>query len=162
MNLIEEAIKLRNEGNKEEALERLLHIKNTIENDQSAQIRYQIAWTYDSLGLEKEAVPYYLEAISMGIQGEDRSGALLGLGSTYRSLGQYEAAENILRQGIEEFPNHREFRVFLAMVQYNLKEYASAMRLLLEEIAENSNHSGVQSYRQAIAFYADKLDQRWD
>ncbi|MEK5057448.1 hypothetical protein BK126_16020 [Paenibacillus sp. FSL H7-0326] len=162
MNLIEEAIKLRNEGNKEEALERLLHIKNTIENDQAAQIRYQIAWTYDSLGLEKEAVPYYLEAISMGIQGEDRSGALLGLGSTYRSLGQYEAAENILRQGIEEFPNHREFRVFLAMVQYNLKEYASAMRLLLKEIAENSNHSGVQSYRQAIAFYADKLDQRWD
>lgn len=44
----------------------------------------------------------------------------------------------------------------------NLKEYAVAMRLLLEEIAENSSNSGVQSYRKAIAFYADKLDQRWD
>ncbi|MFD1138182.1 tetratricopeptide repeat protein [Paenibacillus urinalis] len=162
MDLIEEAVNLRNEGNKEEALERLLHIKNRSETEEAAQLSYQIAWTYDSLGLEQEAVPYYLEAISMGIQGEDRSGALLGLGSTYRNLGQYEAAENVLRQGIEEFPDNREFRVFLAMVQYNLKEYASAMRLLLEEIAENSNHSGVQSYRQAIAFYADKLDQRWD
>ncbi|SFS57670.1 tetratricopeptide repeat protein [Paenibacillus sp. 453mf] len=162
MNLIGEAIKLRNEGNKEEALERLLQLLNTIEAEQAAQLNYQIAWTYDSLGLEKEAVPYYLDAISMGIQGEDRSGALLGLGSTYRTLGQYEAAENVLRQGIDEFPENKEFRVFLAMVQYNLKEYAVAMRLLLEEIAENSSNSGVQSYRKAIAFYADKLDQRWD
>lgn len=162
MNLIGKAIKLRNEGNKEEALERLLQLLNTIEAEQAAQLNYQIAWTYDSLGLEKEAVPYYLDAISMGIQGEDRSGALLGLGSTYRTLGQYEAAENVLRQGIDEFPENKEFRVFLAMVQYNLKEYAVAMRLLLEEIAENSSNSGVQSYRKAIAFYADKLDQRWD
>ncbi|MFD1127361.1 tol-pal system YbgF family protein [Paenibacillus provencensis] len=117
MNLIGEAIKLRNEGNKEEALERLLQLLNTIEAEQAAQLNYQIAWTYDSLGLEKEAVPYYLDAISMGIQGEDRSGALLGLGSTYRTLGQYEAAENVLRQGIDEFPENKEFRVFLAMVQ---------------------------------------------
>ncbi|MCM3781404.1 tetratricopeptide repeat protein [Neobacillus mesonae] len=162
MDMIQEAMQLRNEGNKEEALEQLLEFKNTNEAYNEAQLNYQIAWTYDSLGLEKEAVPYYVEAISMGLEGEDRSGALLGLGSTYRTLGQYEEAEKILQQGIEEFPQHHEFIVFMAMVQYNLREYNKAMQLLLKEIHTNSKDERVQRYNRAIQFYTDKLDQVWD
>ncbi|MCU6340373.1 tetratricopeptide repeat protein, partial [Enterobacter quasiroggenkampii] len=91
-----------------------------------------------------------------------RPGALLGLGSTYRTLGQYENAKEILAQGVSEFPNHRELKVFYAMVLYNVGEHAKAMNLLLTELVDTTNDAGIASFEKAIRFYADKLDQIWD
>ncbi|TCP68322.1 tetratricopeptide repeat protein [Baia soyae] len=52
---------------------------------------YVSAWSHDVLCLESEAIPYYERAIELGLSKEDDlEGALLGLGSTYRVLGQYE------------------------------------------------------------------------
>ena len=133
----------------------------TIKPD-DAVLQYQMAWACDSLGEEHAAVPYYERAIALGLTGDDLRGALLGLGSTYRTLGNYTQAAEILQQGLSTFDDGCEFAVFLAMAYYNLERHQEAMQLLLQTIADTSNDAKIQRYRRAIAFYADKLDQTWD
>lgn len=153
------AIKLRESGQHEEAKAILMDLVK--QEPLNSSIWYQLAWVHDVLGLEKEAVPYYLKAIELGLSGEDRKGALLGLGSTYRTLGMYEESEKIFINAINEYPEQREFQVFYAMVLYNLKEYDKAMEILLNQISETSDDEGIQKYKRAIAFYSNKLDQVW-
>jgi len=154
------AVNLRREGQGEKAKLRMLELLE--EFGESAELLYELASTHDNLGLERQAVPYYVRSLELGLGAPDRAEALLGLGSTYRALGEYEQAENVLRAAAAEYPEHRELRVFLAMALHNLGKHAEAMELLLKEIADHSSHIGVQSYQKAIAFYADRLDKVWD
>jgi tetratricopeptide (TPR) repeat protein len=128
----------------------------------SGVVYYQSAWLMDTQGKERAAVPYYEQAIALGLPPDDLRGALLGLGSTYRSLGEYAKAADVLRRGMTEFPHGQEFATFLAMALYNLGEHAEAMELLLRVAAETSTNDGVQKYKRAILFYADKLDEVWE
>ncbi|MEI5031941.1 tetratricopeptide repeat protein [Streptomyces sp. CA-278952] len=157
-DLLEEADRLRTEGRPEEARERLLAL--TTEYPDDAEVAYRTAWIHDALGLESEAVPYYERALANPeLAAEDRSGALLGLGSTYRILGRYGQAVETLRRGVEEFPDNGSLRAFLAMALYNTDEHHEAMRLLLELTATTSNDPHVQGYRRAIEHYAKDLDE---
>ncbi|OAB36949.1 hypothetical protein PMSD_10010 [Paenibacillus macquariensis subsp. defensor] len=125
-------------------------------------IWYQCACVHDNLGKEREAIPFYLQALELGILGEERQGALLGLGSTYRTLGMYEQSKEIFERAIKEYPERREFQVFYAMVKFNLEEYSDAMEILLKQLIETSNDDGIQSYQRAILFYSNKLSQIWE
>lgn len=87
--------------------------------------------------------------------------APFGTGSTYRTLGQYEQSENVLRQAIENYPEHKEFQVFYAMTLYNLRQNDQAMGILLHLLADTSSDPGITEYARAINFYADKLDLIW-
>ncbi|MEO2203896.1 tetratricopeptide repeat protein [Paenibacillus pabuli] len=160
MSQLEQAIRLRQDGKMQEAIE-LLH-KMAEKDPGNAGVWYQLAWAHDSLGLEREAVPYYEKALSQGLSGEDRAGAILGLGSTYRTLGQYEQAKKWLEVGMEEFPAQREFEVFYAMVLYNMGEHAEAMKRLLIQLADTSTDRGIHDYSRAIRFYSDQLDRIWE
>ncbi|WP_440119013.1 tetratricopeptide repeat protein [Paenibacillus sp. QZ-Y1] len=160
MSVLERAIFLRQEGKIQEAIELLQ--ETAVEDPENAQVWYQLAWAHDSLGLEQEAVPHYERALSLGLPGEDRAGAILGLGSTYRTLGQYAQAKAWFEKGMSEFPEHREFEVFYAMVLYNLGEHAEAMQRLLVQLADTSSDKGITDYSRAIRFYADQLDRVWN
>ncbi|MCM3628435.1 tetratricopeptide repeat protein [Paenibacillus glycanilyticus] len=160
MDELEKAIKLRESGQLEEARSNLLSLTELY--PQNPSVWYQCAWVHDAMGLEKEAVPFYAKALELGLTGEDREGAYLGLGSTYRTLGRYEEAKAIFVEAISIYPDNREFRVFYAMVLYNLKEHGSAMEILLKQLAETSQDKGIQAYQRAIQFYSDKLDQTWE
>ncbi len=83
------------------------------------------------------------------------------MGSTYRCIGEYQKAKETFEIALEKFPEGNEFKVFLSMVYYNLKEHAKAMELLLNNIAETSKDENVTQYQRAIKFYADKLDETW-
>ncbi|MGG6311715.1 tetratricopeptide repeat protein [Paenibacillus macerans] len=159
-SLIHKAIERRNAGQAEEARLILLELLDT--EPDNPELLCQLAWTHDVLGREREAVPYYKKALVCGLSEEQRPGALLGLGSTYRTLGEYAKAKKILEQGLRQHPRRKEFGVFLAMALYNLGEHAEAMRLLLTELSSSSAEEGIREYARAIGFYADKLDQVWD
>ncbi len=154
-----EAIRLREAGRLEESRALLLELVAAHGDD--ARVHYQTAWTHDRLGLEREAVPYYERALALGLDGDDLAGALLGLGSTYRALGDYERAVATLRRGAEAFPERRVMEVFLAMALYNAGHHREAMERLLRALAETSSDESIRRYQRAIAFYADKLDQTW-
>lgn len=157
---IEDAVELRSSGRAEEAKTMLLHLLSA--DGSNAELHYQLAWTHDVLGLEREAVPYYEQSLALGLpDAEQKAGAVLGLGSTYRTLGQYTESRALLEQGVHEFPQRAEFKAFLAMTLHNLGEHAEAMELLLKLLAETSAAPGIQDYRKAITFYSDKLGQVW-
>ncbi|WP_238649342.1 tetratricopeptide repeat protein [Paenibacillus piscarius] len=157
---IEAAVELRSSGRAEEAKTMLLQLLPA--DGDNAELHYQLAWTHDVLGLEREAVPYYEQSLALGLPDDEQTaGAMLGLGSTYRTLGQYAESRELLEQGVVEFPQRAEFKAFLAMTLHNLGEHAEAMELLLKLLAETSAAPGIQEYHKAILFYADKLEQVW-
>jgi tetratricopeptide (TPR) repeat protein len=156
---MQDAVALRSAGRAEEA--RALLLDMLAEEGASAELLYQLAWTHDVLGLERAAVPYYEQSLALGLAYEQRAGALLGLGSTYRTLGEYSRAREVLQQGAREYPERAEFPAFLAMALHNLGEHGAAMEILLKLLAETSADKGIKEYSKAISFYADKLDQIW-
>lgn len=122
-----------------------------------AEINYQLAWTCDVLGREAEALPYYEKAIALGLPANELSGALIGLGSTLRNLGQPERSAAVLRSGRAQFPENREFDVFLALTLHDLGHHAEALKLTLEALCDTTDDPGLTAYQRALRFYAGKL-----
>ncbi|MFJ7677017.1 tetratricopeptide repeat protein [Peribacillus sp. NPDC097198] len=126
-----------------------------------AVFQYQMAWCYDNLGLETEAVPHYEKAIQLGLPPKDLEGAYLGLGSTYRSIGRYVEAQNLFEEALLLFPDSEQIKVFYSMTLYNLKQYEKAMAVLLNTLVETTSDESILQYKEAIVFYSDKLNQTW-
>jgi tetratricopeptide (TPR) repeat protein len=120
-----------------------------------------MAWLYDVQGREREAVPYYVRAIAGDLPDEERRGALLGLGSTYRALGEYPEAVGVLGRGVSEFPADRAMQTFLALALYNIGEHRQAVDLLLKHLVETTSDPGIRSYEKALRFYTGRLDEVW-
>jgi tetratricopeptide (TPR) repeat protein len=156
--LLAEGIAWRKAGRLDEARERMLGLSREFPDD--GLVAYQTAWVHDRLGLEREAVPFYLKALSSGqLSAEDRLGALTGCGSTLRILGRYEEAVELLEGGRCEFPGDGGLAAFLAMALYNAGRYREATSMLLRLVAASSTAPNVESYRAAIEYYADDLDK---
>ncbi|WP_374056262.1 tetratricopeptide repeat protein [Rossellomorea sp. FM04394] len=156
---IEEAIALRESGECAASIERW---KRLIQGDpDNGFLHYQCAWTHDKMGLESKAVPYYENSIQMGLDDKDLQGAYLGLGSTYRTLGEYEKSKSVFEKGIRRFPENKAMTVFYAMTLYNLNKHSQAMELLLNCIGESSQDPTIEPYKKAITFYAGQLDVVW-
>ncbi|WP_328177745.1 tetratricopeptide repeat protein [Peribacillus frigoritolerans] len=81
------------------------------------------------------------------------------MGSTYRTIGEYEKSRRTLESGLAKFPGEKALLVFRAMAFYNLGQHDLAMESLLKIIAETSRDQEIQSYAKAIEFYSDKLDK---
>jgi len=153
------AINLRNAGRKKESNELLVKMVEKFPDD--AFINYQCAWSFDVLGDESAAVPYYENAINLGLTGKDLEGAIVGLGSTYRTLGEYEKSKHVLLKGMDLFPNNKAIQVFYSLTLYNLKEHDRAMELLLTCLIDTSSDNEILSYKKALNFYSDKLNETW-
>ncbi|MBL8519841.1 MAG: tetratricopeptide repeat protein [Betaproteobacteria bacterium] len=154
------AIQLRADNQHTEALAILLDLVERHPHD--AKVNYELACTYDSQGVEDEAIGFYEHAIQHGLEGEDLRGALLGLGSSYRCVERFGDSARTLQKGAAQFPEADEFDIFLALTRYNLGEHAEAMRLLLSHIARHSDDPAVRRYQRAIGFYAEHLEPPYD
>ncbi|SES63392.1 Tetratrico peptide repeat-containing protein [Oceanobacillus limi] len=157
---LDKAIKLRSNGDykgSNNILQRLAE-----EFPESASVNYQCAWSFDLMGEEAKAVAYYEKAISLGLPSKEMEGALIGLGSTYRTLGEYEKSKSTLLKGMEQFPNNNAIKTFYAMTLYNLNEHQEAMELILTCLTNTTKDTNILSYKRAIDFYSDKLDEVWE
>lgn len=159
MNDLSKAILYRSEGKLTESNEILQALAK--DDPISAEINYQCAWSFDVLGKEAEAVPYYEKALQLGLNNEDTLGAIIGLGSTYRTLGSYKESKAVFESGLARFPENNALKTFYAMTLYNVEEHAKAMEILLTCLFQTSVDPDITSYKRAIGFYADKLDKTW-
>lgn len=157
VELVKEALELRKDNKNKESNQLLLKIVE--EYPDNAFVNYQCAWSFDVLGEESKAVPFYEKAIEQGLSEKDLEGAILGLGSTYRTLGEYEKSKSTFLKGIELFPNNRAIQVFYSMTLYNLNEHRKAIEILLNCLINTTTDSEILSYKKAIDFYSDKLDE---
>ncbi|GCF07156.1 tetratricopeptide repeat protein [Dictyobacter arantiisoli] len=160
-----EAIQLREEGRAkqnqtilEQAQALLLELNAAYPND--AEITFQNAVVNDNLGFGKKAVPFYVRALDQGLAGPSLERALLGLGSTYRGLGEYEKAVETLRRGVREFPHNRALQIFLAMALYNSQQYKEAMELALTNLLETTTDEKLQYFKRGLEYYATHLDEQ--
>lgn len=158
-NKLNEAIELRKSGKTQKAMQILTDLLQMHPED--ATINYQAAWTCDSMGDEAAAVPYYEKAIANGLAGEERRGAMLGLGSTYRCLGEYEKSLAVFDRAVQEFPQERSLKVFRALTLYNLGKAEDAVGELLVQLLDTSSDSSIRTYEKALRFYSNKLNQTW-
>jgi tetratricopeptide (TPR) repeat protein len=159
MSPTEQVISLRRAGKHEEACALAVSLAAQFPGD--AELQYQAACVHDFLGREAQAVPFYLAAMSGELSVEHLRSAHLGLGSTYRALGQYVEAEHTLREGLARFPDAAELKVFLAMALHNLGQSKHAVELLLTVLAQSSSDAHIQGYREAILFYAQDIERSW-
>lgn len=159
-NWQEQARKLRAEGSFEKTMAFLR--QRLAEQPDNPVVHYQIAWTHDALGKEADAAPAYEKALSLGLSGEDLEGAYLGLGSTYRCLGDYENSDRVFRRARELFPENGALRAFHALTLYNQKKHSSALELLLKELVRSSKDEHIQAYGKALLFYSEKLDETFE
>ena len=155
-----DADKLRTKNHHEEARQLLVQLAS--EFPTNPVVQYKTACVYDFLGLEREAVPYYHAAIENDLPDAELRAAYLGLGSTYRTLGQYDESKKILLEGLSRFPNANEMKVFLAMTLYNLGENHEAVSSLLKLVTVTSSDEKIRDYERAILFYANDLNKKWD
>ncbi len=157
--LLEEALSSRENGDLEKSNQLLLKLLEV--DPENPYVLYHVAWSFDCLEKESEAIVYYEKAIRNGLGGTDLAEAYLGLGSTYRAIGKYDVAEEIIQKARRQFPNNLALDVFYAMVLYNLNRHSESMEILLRTVAESSSDESVIAYKKAITFYADKLDKVW-
>ena len=126
-----------------------------------AELQYEAACVHDYLGLESQAVPYYLSALAGTLPAAMRRSAYTGLGSTYRTLGMYEVAERTLLEGLHHFPDAAEIKVFLAIVHHNLGRSKVAVESLLVLLARTTCDAQLKAYAPAIEFYAEDIERIW-
>jgi tetratricopeptide (TPR) repeat protein len=157
---IQRAVELQREGQHTEALAILLDLHNSHPDD--ARVNYELASIYDHQGVEDEAIGFYEHAIQCGLSGEELRGALLGLGSSYRCVERFGDAARVLHKGAAEFPDAREFDIFLALTKFNMGDHSEAMRLLLNHIADNTGDLATKKYQRAIAHYAEHLEPPYE
>ena len=160
ISTLKDADKLRAKDRHEEACQLLVQL--AAEFPTNPVVQYKTACVYDFLGREREAIPYYHAAIENDLPETDLRGAYLGLGSTYRTLGQYAESKKILQEGLSRFPDANDIRVFLAMTLYNLGENHEAVSSLLQVITDTTSDEKIESYERAIRFYAEDLNKKWD
>ncbi|WP_438482658.1 tetratricopeptide repeat protein [Oleiharenicola lentus] len=122
-----------------------------------AEINYQLAWTADVLGRMNDALPYYEKAVALGLPPNELSGAMIGLGSTLRQLGQLDRSADVLRSGKLQFPDNAEFDAFLALTLHAQGNHADALRLALEILCDTSEDTGITAYQRALRHAAAKL-----
>ena len=156
---LDDAIALRRADRDLEARQALLDLHS--EHPDDPQVNLQTAWIHDKLGLEAEAVPYYEAAIAAGLEGEDLHDALLGLGSTYRALGEYERAVAVLEDAVATMPGQPDLEVFWAMALYNVGRHKEACATLLRLLVDTTSDDAIRRYEGAVRTYLEDLDRTW-
>ena len=158
----EEAARLMAGGEHDEAERVLLGLLE--ERPEDARANYLMASLCDQRDQERRAVPFYRRALaaSRDLPEENLVGAYLGLGSTYRVLGEYGDSRRVLREGLKRFPADRALSTFLALTLYNLGEHHEATSTLLKNLGETTVDPGLRLYGRALAYYADRLDETFE
>ena len=122
-----------------------------------AEIAYQIAWTCDTLGRTEQAVAAYDKAIALGLPPNEHSNALIGLGSSLRTLGQLDRSADVLHSGQRQFPDNREFDAFLALTLHAQGKHAEALSLALDTLITTTEDPGLTAYGRALRHAASQL-----
>ncbi|GAF16354.1 FOG protein containing TPR repeat [Bacillus sp. JCM 19046] len=143
----------------EKAEQQLLQALEWEQNN--GEVNYLLAANCDMQGLESQAVPYYTKAIELGLKEEDLKEAYVGLGSTYRTLGNYVESEKTLTEGLKRFPDYKPLHVFYSLTLYNLGNYDKAMERLLTSLLETTADPDIQGFKNALDYYAPRLNQVW-
>jgi tetratricopeptide (TPR) repeat protein len=154
---IEKAKNLRDEDELSASQELLLALLK--EHPDDPLVQYEVGGSYDLIGEERQAIPYYMQAISNGLAGDDLRECMIALGSSLRYTNQITASVETLEEAGEKFPDNQSSKVFLGMAYYSDGQYEAAVRTLLEVILDTTEDEDILGYEGALSYYKDNLDE---
>jgi tetratricopeptide (TPR) repeat protein len=157
---INKAKALRREDRLEESQELLLALQQEYPLD--PLVLFEVGGSYDVMGLEPEAIPYYEQAVQQGLEGSDLQECLVCLGSSYRVVGESQEAVDILEDAIEQFPDNNSSKAFLALAYYSNDQVEESVRTLLALLLETTNDENILAYADPLDYYKDNLDEVWE
>jgi predicted Zn-dependent protease len=117
----------------------------------SARAALTEAISLDAAGCEKKAIPLYRLALARGLANEDLHTALIGLGSSLRTVGKTSAAITTLRKARRLFPGDLVVIMFLALAHYNAGQRDLGIRQLGDALLKESTQPRLKSYRRVLA-----------
>jgi tetratricopeptide (TPR) repeat protein len=158
--IIERAKLLRREDELQESQALLLELLQEYPED--PLVLFEVGGSYDVMGLEPDAIPYYERAIEAGLDGSALQECLVCLGSSYRVTGQAGDAVGILEKAVERFPDQNSGRVFLALAYYSNGQDDEATRLLLDLLIKTTSDEDILVYADTLDYYKDNLDEMWE
>ncbi|MBE2222755.1 MAG: tetratricopeptide repeat protein [Anaerolineae bacterium] len=157
---VEEARNLRDEDELEASQEILLALLEQYPDN--ATVLYEVGGSYDVLGEERDAIPYYEQAVDAGLEGDDLQECLICLGSCNRVIGEFEESVEALETAVSQFPDNKSGHVFLALAYYSNDQKEDAMRTLMELLLETTQNEDILAYADVLEFYKDHLEEVWD
>lgn len=135
-----------------------LHARSAAHPD-DAQVQYLVASAYDSAGRESEAMPFYERAFAIGVEQlplTRQPEIFVQAGSTLRNLGRFDAARDLLRDGMARFPGYRALPVFAALVEASAGDERAAMTLLFRVVTMDEDES-LGRFRRSLRWYVEDL-----
>jgi tetratricopeptide (TPR) repeat protein len=155
-----QAKKLRQADELEESQELLLALLEEYPDD--PQVLFEVGGAFDIMGFESEAIPYYQQAIDAGLEGAELHECLICLGSSYRNVGEFDQAVEVLESATDRYPENKSSRAFLALAYYSDEQYEDAVRVLMDLLLETTDDDDILAYADTLDFYKDNLDEVWD
>jgi len=125
-------------------------------------VLFEVGGAYDLLGMEKEAIPFYDQAVDEGLDELELQECLICLGSCYRAIGEFSKAIEVLEQATQQFPEHNSGRAFLALAYYAEGKYEKSVQLLLSLLLETSGDEDIQAYSEPLEYYGSNLNEVWE
>jgi tetratricopeptide (TPR) repeat protein len=117
----------------------------------SALAALKEAMSLDAAGREKQAIPLYRLALARGLANEDLHTALIGLGSSLRTVGKTAAAIATLRKARRLFPRDLVVIMFLALAHYDAGQRDLVIRQLGDALLNESKQPRLADYRRVLA-----------
>lgn len=157
--LIDEAEGFREKGEAKAAID-VLH-EYAEQNLDDTEVGLLLARLYDSIGRERDAIPYYQRVLEADPSDAVLVDAGIGLGSSLRSLGEFEQAITVLERVVERRPDNRAAETFLAMARFNAGQQQEAFETVLRILADSSSDQDIRAYNGALKFYAEDIAATW-
>lgn len=157
---IEKAKKLRRDDMLEESQDMLLALLEEYADD--PEVLFEVGGSFDVMGYEPDAIPYYRRALDAGLEGNARYECLICLGSSQRLVGDFEEAVETLEDAKENYPLNTGAEAFLSLAYYSNEQYEEAVRLLLDLLVRTTSDSELRDYADVLEYYKDNLDELWE
>ncbi|TDL38283.1 tetratricopeptide repeat protein [Macrococcoides bohemicum] len=164
---LKEAIALREKGRAEDnqdliSQSRLILFKLLELNRNHPEVNYHIGVSFDNAGFTLDAIPYYEKSIELGLNTIDLERCYLGLGSSYRLIGEYEKAVKVLEKGVELYPTNKALQTFLSIAYYNVGNYKESLEITLNNLVDTSKDEKIRFFNRPLKFYANHLEDIWE
>lgn len=152
---VEEARALRRDDDLESSQELLLELLE--DNSKHPLVLFEVGGSYDVLGEEEKAIPYYRRAVAGGLEGDDLQECLICLGNTLGIVGELEESVSVLELAQKRFPDRPSNRIFLALAYHYNNQPDDAVGTLLDVILETTEDPDILMYAGTLEYYRDEL-----
>jgi len=129
-------------------------------HSEDPRLVFELASALDAAGRERDAVPLYHEALAAGLREPHRHRAQIQAASSYRHLGQPEAALQLLDEVNVSHPGSASVAALRALAMLDSGHAAAAVADLVDALLDHAADEDTTAYRRALHTHADEVRGR--